>query len=56
VGDMEIIDQYGVKAIFTDNGVEIDLIRQYERCIACNDPRLLHEGMTKDCVCCGCRQ
>lgn len=56
MGDMEIIDQYGVKAIFTDDGVEIDLVRQHERCVACNDPRLIHEGTTKICVCCGCRQ
>jgi hypothetical protein len=56
MGDMEMIDRHGVKAIFTDKGIEIDLVRQDERCIACNDARLLHEGMTRVCVCCGCRQ
>jgi hypothetical protein len=56
VGDMEMIDKHGVKATFTDRGVEIDLVRSHERCILCNDPRLLHEGMTKLCFSCGCRQ
>ena len=56
VGDMEMIDKHGVKATFTDRGVEIDIVRANERCILCNDPRLLHEGMTKLCFSCGCRQ
>ncbi len=56
MGDMEMIDKHGVKATFTDRGVEIDIVRSNERCILCNDPRILHEGMTKLCFSCGCRQ
>ena len=56
VGDMEMIDQHGVKAKFTDNGVQLEIVKWSDRCIACNDPRLMREGNTKVCVCCGCRQ
>jgi hypothetical protein len=56
VGDMEMIDRHGVKAKFTDNGVELEIVKWSDRCIACNDPRLMREGNTKVCVCCGCRQ
>lgn len=56
MGDMEMIDQHGVKAKFTDNGVQLEIVKWSDRCIACNDPRLMREGNTKVCVCCGCRQ
>lgn len=56
MGDMEMIDKWGVKAIFTDEGVKIDLVRKDECCVACNDPRLLGQGNFKTCIGCGCRQ
>ena len=56
MGDMEIIDQHGVKATFTDNGVQLEIVQWVDRCLACNDPRLMREGMYKICVTCGCRQ
>lgn len=55
MGDMEIIDQYGVRATFTDKGVEISLVDKSECCMACNDPRLLRDGNTRICQGCGCR-
>jgi hypothetical protein len=56
VGDMEMIDQHGVKATFTDNGVQLEIVQWADRCLACNDPRLMREGTYKICVTCGCRQ
>ncbi len=56
MGDMEIIDQYGVKATFTDQGVFVDVVPDDECCVACNDARLLREGTFKVCFMCGCRQ
>ena len=56
MGDMEIIDQYGVKATFTDKGVFVDVVPDAECCVACNDARLLREGTFKVCFMCGCRQ
>jgi len=56
MGEMEMIDQYGVKATFTDKGVFISVVPDQECCVACNDARLLCEGTFKVCVRCGCRQ
>ena len=56
VGDMEMIDKHGVKAKFTDKGVEIEIVNWTDRCVSCNDPRLLREGNRKVCAFCGCRQ
>lgn len=56
MGDMEIIDQCGVKATFTDKGVFVDVVPDAECCVACNDARLLREGTFKVCFMCGCRQ
>ncbi len=56
MGDMEMIDQFGVKATFTDQGVFLDEVPKSERCVACNDARLLREGTFKVCFMCGCRQ
>ena len=56
MGDMEMIDQHGVKAKFTDNGVELEIVKWTDRCVSCNDPRLLREGNRKVCAFCGCRQ
>ncbi len=56
MGDMEMIDQYGVKATFTESGVFVDVVPDAECCVACNDARLLREGTFKVCFMCGCRQ
>ena len=56
MGDMEMIDQHGVKATFTDNGVQLEIVQWADRCLACNDPRLMREGTYKICVTCWCRQ
>ena len=56
MGDMEMIDEHGVKAKFTDNGVELEIVKWTDRCVSCNDPRLLREGNRKVCAFCGCRQ
>ena len=56
MGDMEMIDQHGVKAKFTDSGVELEIVKWTDRCVSCNDPRLLREGNRKVCAFCGCRQ
>ena len=56
MGDMEMIDQHGVKAKFTDSGVELEIVKWTDRCVSCNDPRLLREGNRKVCSFCGCRQ
>ncbi len=56
MGDMEMIDQYGVKATFKDHGVFVEVVPDAECCVACNDARLLREGTFKVCFMCGCRQ
>jgi hypothetical protein len=53
MGDMEIIDQFGVRATFTDDGVKVDLVPEEQCCEICNDARFMtHEGFKK-CVNCG---
>ena len=54
MGDMEMIDKHGVKAIFTDDGVKIELVPDSERCDICNDPRIINEEGVYKCVACGC--
>ena len=51
---MEIIDRHGVRATFTDNGIEVDLILDIERCYYCNDARFYTQHGYKECVSCGC--
>lgn len=54
MGDMEMIDKYGVKATFTDNGVELDIVPMNECCEWCNDPRMLNINGVRKCAGCGC--
>jgi hypothetical protein len=54
MGDMEMIDKYGVKATFTDNGVELDIVPISECCEVCNDPRMLNINGVRKCAGCGC--
>jgi len=54
MGDMEMIDATGIKATFTDNGVELDIVPLSECCESCNDPRMMTINGVKKCVACGC--
>ena len=54
MGDMEMIDKHGVKATFTDAGIELDIVPFNECCQFCNDPRILNEDGLRKCVACGC--
>ena len=54
MGDMEMIDATGMKAIFTDDGVVLDVVPMSECCEMCNDPRLITVDGIKKCVACGC--
>jgi hypothetical protein len=54
MGELEIIDKHGVRATFTDNGIEVDLIPDIERCYYCNDARFYTQHGYKECVSCGC--
>lgn len=51
---MEMIDKHGVKATFTDAGVELDIVPFDQCCQFCNDPRILSENGLRKCVGCGC--
>jgi hypothetical protein len=52
MGDMEMIDKYGVRATFTENGVDLDLVPFSECCEMCNDPRMMNVNGVKKCVVC----
>ena len=54
MGDMEIIDVNGVRATFTDAGVELDIVPLSECCEMCNDPRMITVDGVKKCVSCEC--
>jgi hypothetical protein len=54
MGEMEMIDQHGVKATFTDNGVELDIVPMSECCEICNDPRMVDVNGVKTCISCNC--
>lgn len=55
MGDMEMIDKFGVRITFTQDGQRhIDLVPKWQCCQVCNDPRLITEGNRKVCVACGC--
>jgi hypothetical protein len=56
MGDLEIIDENGVRATFTDKGVSVDLVPDHELCTVCNDARLLSLGDWVVCYRCGHRQ
>ena len=51
---MEIIDRHGVRATFTDAGVEVDIVPDIEKCYYCNDARFYTQHGYKECVSCGC--
>ena len=54
MGDMEMIDKHGIKATFTDNGVEWDIVPLSQCCEFCNDPRMLNINGVRKCAGCGC--
>lgn len=54
MGDMEIIDVNGVRATFTDAGVELDIVPLSECCEMCNDPRMITVDGVRKCVSCEC--
>ena len=54
MGDMEMIDKHGIKATFTDNGVELDIVPLSQCCEWCNDPRMLNINGVRKCAGCGC--
>ena len=52
MGDLEMIDPTGVRATFTDNGVELDIVPLADCCEMCNDPRMMNIDGVKTCVSC----
>jgi hypothetical protein len=54
MGDMEMIDPAGVRARFTDDGVEVDIVPFSECCEFCNDPRMMNVNGVRRCAGCGC--
>jgi hypothetical protein len=54
MGELIIIDGSGLKATFNDDGVSVVPTGLAEKCDACNDDRLLHEGDLLKCYNCGC--
>jgi hypothetical protein len=54
MGDMEMIDPTGIRARFTDSGIELDIVPFNECCEFCNDPRMVNENGVRKCVGCGC--
>jgi hypothetical protein len=54
MGDMEIIDPSGLRATFTDKGVELDIVPLSECCEMCNDPRMITVDGVRKCVSCEC--
>jgi hypothetical protein len=54
MGDMEMIDATGMRATFTDAGVDLDIVPLSECCESCNDPRMMNIDGVRTCVACGC--
>lgn len=54
MGEMIMIDGSGLLARFTDQGVILE--PTIDRCVSCNDDRLLHDGQYLVCAICHCRQ
>ena len=54
MGDLFVIDGSGFTATFTDAGVKLEPSTEF--CIACNDDRLMQDGMYMVCSQCHCRQ
>lgn len=52
MGDLEMIDPTGIRATFTDNGVELDIVPLADCCEMCNDPRMMNIDGVKTCVSC----
>ena len=52
MGDMEMIDEHGVKATFKDDGVHLDIVPLSECCEMCNDPRMINMDGVKVCPVC----
>jgi uncharacterized paraquat-inducible protein A len=56
MGKLEIIDEHGVKATFTEQGVIVDLVPNHQLCFSCDDARLLTLGDWLVCYRCGSKQ
>ena len=54
MGEMIMIDGSGLSARFTEQGVVLEPTT--DRCVSCNDDRLLHDGQYLVCAICHCRQ
>ena len=54
MGELIIIDGSGLSARFTEQGVVLEPTT--DRCVSCNDDRLLHDGQYLVCAICHCRQ
>ena len=54
MGYLEIIDGSGYLARFEND--KITLVPTSDKCMACNDDRLLHDGSYLVCTQCHCRQ
>ena len=54
MGDMEMIGADGIRATFTDSGVELDIVPLNQCCEWCNDPRMLNINGVRKCAGCGC--
>ena len=52
MGEMEMIDEHGVRATFKETGVELDIVPLHECCEICNDPRMLDINGVKMCKSC----
>ena len=52
MGDMEMIDEHGVKATLKDDGVHLDIVPLSECCEMCNDPRMIDMNGVKVCPVC----
>jgi len=52
MGYLEIPDGSGLKATFNDDGVSVVPTGLAEKCDACNEDRLLHEGDLLRCYSC----
>ena len=54
MGNMEMIGADGIRATFTDSGVELDIVPLNQCCEWCNDPRMLNINGVRKCAGCGC--
>jgi len=53
MGELEMTDKYGFKLVFTDEGIEAEIIPDNELCFVCSDARYLTKETKRICVNCG---